>query len=75
MNQEISGLSVSSKLTSKPRASMESAAPEQAKGIEASQKNTELRQFEVEMEQINHAFALVKEIRNTLEKALRDLSD
>jgi len=74
MNQEISSLSGSNRLTSKPRASMEKVAPEQSKGIEASQEMKEMKQFEVEMEQVNHAFALVKEIRQSLESALKNLS-
>lgn len=49
-------------------------AAEQPKGIESSKELGELKQFEVEMEQISRGFALVKEIRNSLEKALRDLS-
>lgn len=74
MNQEISGLSSVNKLTSKPRASMEKVAPEPSKGVEPSQETKEMKQLEIEMEQINHAFALVKEIRQSLETALKNLS-
>lgn len=74
MNQEISGLSGSNRLTSKRQASMEKMAPEKPKGIESSQETKEIKQFEMEMKQINNAFALVKEIRHSLESALKDLS-
>ncbi len=73
MSQEISGLSSSQRLSSKPRASMEKVAPEQqAKEIGANQ---ELKQFEMKMEQMDHAFTLVKEIRGSLESALKSLSE
>ena len=74
MNEEISSLSSSKRLTSKPRASMEKVAKEQTKAIESTQEAKEVKQFEIEMEQINHAFALVKEIRLLLKSALNDLS-
>lgn len=73
MNQDISGLSSTTKLTSKPRASFEKATPAEAKGVECSKATSELKQFEAEMEQINHAFTLVKEIRDSLETALKNL--
>lgn len=70
MTQEISSLSAATKLTSKPRASMERLASSQE-----SAKVQELKQFEIEMEQMNQALALVKEIRSSLESALKNLSD
>lgn len=74
MNQEISGLSGSHRLTSNPRASMEKVISDQAQEIGASHEIQEMKQFEIEMEQINHAFSLVKEIRDSLETALKKLS-
>lgn len=74
MNQEISSLSGSAKLTSKPRASMEKISPQQMKEVEMSQEAKEIKQLEKEMEQVQHAFALVKEIRHSLETALKNLS-
>ncbi len=71
MTQEISGLSSSTKLTSKPRASMDTAATERTKGAESIK---EVETFKGEMEQVQRAFALVKEIRHSLEKALDSLS-
>lgn len=66
---EISPLSTTSRLTSKPRVSME--ATDEQKAIDPS---PELKQFQIEMDQIDHAFALVKEIRLNLEGALKKLS-
>ncbi|MCH9627892.1 MAG: hypothetical protein S4CHLAM2_15390 [Chlamydiales bacterium] len=71
MTQDISGLSSTTKLTSKPRASMDTAATEQTKGTESTK---EVEKFKGEMEQVERAFALVKEIRHSLEAALNSLS-
>lgn len=70
MTQEISSLSTATRLTSKPRASMERLASPQEAG-----KVQELKQFEIEMEQMNQALALVKEIRSSLEAALKNISE
>jgi len=74
MNQEISSLSSSTKLTSKRHASMEKITSEPPKRIESSQEMKDIQRFEMEMEQINYAFMLVREIRHSIESALRDLS-
>ena len=68
---DISGISTH-RLSSQPKVSLESA--QQQPQIEVSKEIEEMRHFESEMEQINHAFVLMKEIRLTLESALRDLS-
>jgi len=77
MNQEISSVSGTGKLTSSRRASMEKTASQQEsekpKGMESTQEAKEMKQFEIEMEKVNHAFALVAEIRQSLEAALKDL--
>jgi hypothetical protein len=67
MNQEISGLSGTNRLTSKPRASMERVAPEPSQGVESSQETKEVKKFEVEMK-------LVNEIHRSLEAFLKNLS-
>lgn len=71
MNQEISPLS---KLTSKPRAFVEKTAPQAPKEVEPSLESKALNEFQIKMEQIDHAFALVEEISRTLKTALKDLA-
>lgn len=74
MNQEITGITGSNKLLSKPRASMEATSQIQKNELESTQEAKEVRQFKIEMEEIKHAFALVKEIRESLEETLKNLS-
>ncbi len=69
---EISSLSATQKLTSQIKVSMETTHKMQ--NIDAPTKMDEIAQFEIEMDKINHAFTLVKEIRTSLESALRDLA-
>jgi hypothetical protein len=68
---EISGI-LSHRLTSQAKVSLERV--QQHAPVEISQPLQEMNSFEIEMEKINHAFALTKEIRLTLESALRDLN-
>lgn len=64
----ISGQDSVHKLTSKPRATLESI--QEKKEIETSFEVKELEKFKVEM---NRAFSLMHEIRSTLETALKNL--
>ncbi|MEZ5315241.1 MAG: hypothetical protein R3E91_03400 [Chlamydiales bacterium] len=72
MNQEISPLS--GRLTSKPCASIGKTNIDKAEELEASQASRELEAFKLEIEKHDHAFSLVNEIRQSLEKALKNLS-
>ena len=69
---DLSGISGAQKLTSKPKVSLESIQKEPS--VQASSGAKEIEKFEMKMEQIDRAFALVQEIRHTLESALHDLS-
>ena len=69
---DISAVSGSQRLTSQTKVSLEST--QKPTQVEASIETKEIQKFEVEMEQINHAFALVKEIRQSLEAALQELA-
>lgn len=70
---ELSGMTASNHLMSKPRASMTEAIKNNP-CVEPSLEFKELQKLEIKMEQINHAFDLVKEIRCSLESALKELS-
>jgi hypothetical protein len=59
--------------TSQPKISLEK--PPQSKGGEATIEMRELKSIAKELEQIQHGFLLVKEIREGLETALKRLSD
>lgn len=63
--QEISTVS---RLTSKPRASME-----RVECKPAVQEMQEVKQFEQQLEQVSRAFTLANEVRHTLESALKTL--
>lgn len=69
---DISGISGSQRLTSQPKVSLEST--QQTPTVAASGESQEMERLSLEMEQIQHGFALIKDIRLTLESALRDLS-
>jgi flagellar hook-basal body complex protein FliE len=56
-----------SNLTSKPQASIEKS--ELSGEVQGSQ---ELKQFEIEMEEADRAFALMTQIKEKLQKALED---
>ena len=68
---DISSISGSQRLTSQPKVSLESA---QQAPVGAVGESQEMEKLSLEMEQIQHAFALIKEIRVALESALRDLA-
>ncbi len=69
---DISSISGSQRLTSQPKVSLESA--QQAPMAGATGESQEMEKLAFEMEQIHHAFALIKEIRVSLESALQDLT-
>ena len=69
---DISSISGSQRLTSQSKVSLESA--QQTTTVGATGESKEMEKLSLEMEQIQHAFALIKEIRMTLESALQDLS-
>ena len=69
---ELSGISGPQRLTSQLKVSLESTQKQPQ--IEATTEAKEIKQFEMDMEQINHAFKLVGEIRVTIQSALDNLS-
>jgi hypothetical protein len=69
---DISGISSQHKLTSHLKVSFESA--QKPSQVECALETGEIKQFELQLEQIDHAFTLMREIRASLESALRDLS-
>jgi hypothetical protein len=69
---DISSINGSHKLASQVKVSLETTQKQPS--IEGASHTQEIKQFELHMEQINHAFALVKEIRASLESSLRELS-
>ncbi len=71
MSSELSGVSGPRKLTSKRRASLETVS--EKKKIEPSGLK-ELEQFKMEMNKIDQGLILAREIQQTLEGFLRDLS-
>lgn len=69
---DISSVSSTQKLITKPKVSLESASQTQA--TVASSSTQDIEAFEAKMEQIERGFALVQEIRASLESALQKLS-
>jgi len=69
---EISSISGPHKLSSQLKVSLESTQKQAS--VESASETQEFKQLELKMEQINHAFTLVNEIRSSLESALRNLS-
>jgi hypothetical protein len=69
---EIPGIASSHRLTSQVKVSLEST--QKPLSAEASSLTHEIEKFETEMQQLNYAFSLVKEIRHSLESALDKLS-
>lgn len=75
MNYDITSISGTprlSGLSSKPKVSMETVS--ESASTAPSSAVQDLKQFEAEMEQVNHGFNLVVEIRERLEEALRNLT-
>jgi hypothetical protein len=70
---DISSISSSLRLTSQPKVSLESPG-QQASPIQVSTESQKMEQIFQEMEQIQLALALTKDIRLTLESALRNLT-
>lgn len=68
---DISSISGAPKLTSQLKVSLESIQKQPE--IEMATELKEIKQFEAEMQQVNQAFALAKEIRSILESSLREL--
>jgi len=69
---EISGVPSQHQITSKLKVSLESM--QKQRHMEAPLEMNEIKQFEIKMDQFHYAFALAKEIRSSLESALRDLA-
>jgi hypothetical protein len=69
---EITSINGYQKLSSQLKVSMEST--QKPVISEPSIEMQGIKQFEADLEKIGHAFTLVKEIRLSLESALRDLS-
>jgi len=69
---EISSLSSPQRLTSQPKISLESS--QKLSPMQPSAESQKMEQLFQGMEQIEHAFALTKEIRLALESALNQLS-
>lgn len=70
---DISSISGPQKFTSQLKVSLETTQKQVPAG--AGMEMKEIKAFEAELAQIHHAFTLVKEIRASLESALRDLSN
>lgn len=70
---ELSGISSPHRLVSQARVSLVESTQKQV-AVEAPVEMKEIAKFEIEMEHVNHAFTLVREIRTALESALRDVS-
>jgi hypothetical protein len=68
---DISGVSGPQKLTSQLKVSLESTQKQPA--VDSAIEMQKIKQFEIEMKQLNDAFTLMQEIRASLESALRDL--
>lgn len=67
--EKIAGKKKVSSLASKPQVSLEKTEKKEAtSGIQ------ELKKYEIELERANHAFALMTEIREKLEKAIQEES-
>jgi len=69
---DLLGMSGPQRLTSQLKVSLE--ATHRQIPIEPTSEMKRIEQFAIEMEQINYAFSLVKEIRTALESALRNLT-
>ena len=70
---DISNISGSQRLTSQPKVSLESAR-QTPSALDANGESQEMEKLSSEMEHVQQAFVLIKEIRVALETALRDLS-
>lgn len=70
---ELSGITSPHRLVSQTRVSLVESTQKQVT-VEAPVEMKEIAQFEIEMQHVNHALTLVREIRSALESALKDIS-